>query len=132
MKRSATTRIWDGLWLAVVLIPLAIVWVGRTPMIGMPALVMGSAAYVAAVILTVGWMRSRWGRGLTIGLLACAASVGAAMAFEGIGRTALEGFGPQTIGLEVAVALILYLSASNAAWLLVWTVARAISGARKR
>lgn len=135
MKRSAAIRIWDGLWLAFALLPLAIFWAGRGRVFHPDAGIAddsltrhigASAVYLVAVWLVVAWMRGHGTRGLVLGALAFVALVGVAIVFQRIGEAALHAAGIAGLGLDVAVAIIVYLAASFAAWILLWSIAVAV------
>lgn len=141
MKRSTAFRIWNGLWLALALIPLAIFWSGRNgvfrPNGGIPddtlaGHVWASALYLVAVWLIIAWMRGRGAQGFILGALAFAALVGTAVVFQGIGAAALRAAGLAGLGFEVSIAIIVYLSASMAGWILLWSIAAAVRRRRNR
>ena len=141
MRRSAAIRIWDGLWLAFALLPLAIFWAGRgrvfhsdagIPDDSLPWHVGASAVYLVAVWLVVAWMRGRGRRGLLIGALAFAALAGTAVSFEEIGAEALRIDLATGLAFDVSIAIIVYLAASWAAWILLWSVAAAVRRRRDR
>ncbi|MCJ7827269.1 MAG: hypothetical protein MUP36_03405 [Demequinaceae bacterium] len=141
MRRSAAFRIWDGLLLAFALLPLAIFWSGRNgvfhhngdvPDDFLAGHAWASALYLAAVALVIAWLRSRRARAVVLGFLAFAALVGTAVVFLGIGEDARREAGISGLGFDIAIIIIVYLSASLAAWLLLWSVVTAVRGSRVR
>lgn len=135
VRESIASRIWDGLWLTLALIPLAIFWSGRneifrpddeTPDGALTAYVGASAIYIAAVAFTTMWLRGPWRHQLPVRGLAFVASIGAAMAFSSIGGVALQSTTLTGLGLELAIVLLVWGSACNAAWIIMWWIAAGI------
>ncbi len=141
VKRSTAFRIWDGLLLAIVLLPLAIFWSGRngvfrpddgTPDDSLAGHAWASALYLAAVALVVAWLRVRGTRALVLGSLALTALVGTAVVFQKIGKKAIHEAGISGLGFDISIVIIVYLSASMATWLLLWSIATAVRRGRTR
>jgi hypothetical protein len=141
VKRSVAIRIWDGLWLALALLPLAIFWSGRNdaflPEEGSPddslaGHVWASALYLVTVWLIIAWMRGRGTRGRVLGRLTFIALIGVSFVFQQIGEATLREAGIAGLGFDVAIAIIVYLAASMAAWVLLWLIADAVRRRRNR
>ena len=141
MRTSIAVRIWNGLFLAMVLIPLAIFWSGRgdafphaTNSPDEPLLrhVLASALYVAMVVLAAAWLRADGKRALLLGALTFSAALGAVVGFEEIGSAAVRGAGISGAGVDVAVAILIYFSAGVAAWAVLSGVVVAVRRIRAR
>lgn len=135
MRQSAAIRVWDGLWLALALIPLAIFWSGRDdvfrPAAGaddetLAAHLGASAVYIVAVACAQLWFRGPWRRRLPVRALGFAASVASAVWFTNIGGDVVGEAPLAGLGIEVAIILIVWGAACNAAWIVLWWIAAAI------
>ncbi len=141
MRTPLAVWIWNGLFFAMVLIPLAIFWQDRgsvfphDPGTDDPSLlrhVLASAMYVAMVVLTLAWLRSNGKVAVLLGALAFSAALGAVVAFEGTVSEAVRTTGVRSIGLDVAVAILIYFSAGVAGSALLSGIVVAVRRARAR
>lgn len=135
MNTRAVARVWDGLWLALAFLPLAIFWTGRGDAFpraaGAPDDTLlwhlgASALYVAAVALTIRWMHSSGRRGTVAGIAAFAALAGSVAAFQRIGAAALREGELAGLGFGVAVGILIWLSAISAAWIVLAWIGAAV------
>jgi hypothetical protein len=133
--------VWNGLFYAMVLIPLAIFWQDRAavfphdPGVPDPSLVrhvLASVMYIAMVFLAMAWLRANGKRAVVLGSLAFATAVGAVVGFEGTVSEAVQATGVRSLGLDVAVAVLVYFSASVAASALLSGVVVAVRRIRAR
>ena len=141
MRRSVGLWIWNGLFLAMVVIPLAIFWAGRGDVFphaagapDQPLLrhVLTSAMYLSMVVLAAAWLRADGRRALLLGALTFSAALGAVVGFEQIGSAAVRGAGISGAGFDVAVAILIYFSAGVAAWAVLSGVVVAVRRTRAR
>jgi hypothetical protein len=130
VRRTTIIGAWNSMILVVALLPLAIFWVGRgeafRPGAGeeddtWPWHLLASGIYLLAVAATVAWVR--WGgrKGIAAAIVAVAASVWASMWFAEIGTAHAFEAGIAGLPVTVAVWILVYLAAANAAWILVWS-----------
>jgi len=141
MRRASVFQVWNSMILAVALIPLAIFWVGRAdafrPGVGETDdtwrwhLVI-SGVYLLAVLATVAWVRWSGRKGIVAAVVAVAASVWAAMGFAEIATAYAFEAGIAGLPVTVAVWMLMYLAAGNAAWVALFTVVLAIRTRRLR
>ncbi len=124
MSRAIAFRIWNLLFLALVLIPLAIFWEGRgdvfphasgSPDVSLLAHIFASAMYVSMVVLAAAWLRAGGKQAVLVGALTLSAAVGAVVAFERVGAAAVKAAGVSGLGFDIAVAILIYFSAGVAA-----------------
>jgi hypothetical protein len=141
MRQTSVIRAWNSVILAVALIPLAIFWSERGTAFRTgdgetdgtwPWHVLTSLIYLLAVVATIAWIRARGWKALVAAAAAVAASVAAAMGFAEIGTAYAFEEGIAGLPLTLAVAILTYLAAANAAWVGLFSIALAVRDRRSR
>jgi hypothetical protein len=141
VRTSVAVWIWNGLFFAMLLIPLAIFWQDRgsvfphDPGVADPSLVrhiLASAMYVTMVVLAMAWLRTGGKQAVLLGALTFSAAIGAVTAFEGTVVQAVKATGVRSLGLDLAVAILVYFSAIVAGSTLLSGIVVAVRRARAR
>jgi len=141
MRRASVFQVWNSMILAIALIPLAIFWAGRgeafRPRVGevddtWPWHLLASGIYLLAVAATVAWVKWGGSKAAIAAIVAIAASAGAAMSFAEIGTAHAFEAGIAGLPVTVAVWILVYLAAANAAWVGLFSLVLAVRTRHRR